>query len=363
MTRKKIIRDNQTNHHSDGASPFRTRQENKMTYLHHWYVALVLAICVLPTALRAQSSGIVDRQTTQTRSGKVTRGKFRVLENRDDPSGKQIHLDFTVLHARNRRPQPDPFFFFAGGPGQAVTTVADRFRNHWIRNDRDIVLIDQRGTAGDHDLSFQFRTEGDVLQQFLAPVMDGATVRANLERLKQIADLRMYSTPLAADDVDAFRRAMGYGKINIKGGSYGTRFCLVYLRRHGDSVRTATLAGCAPMVFKNPLYHAEGAQRALDLIFDEVQNNDRYRAVFGDLRQKFDEVVERLGNEPVTIDVVNQSSGKTEPVRLDLQAFLAAVRFQMYYTGGNRELPKLLCEAHQGNFRSFVVSAWNRTLD
>ena len=345
-----------------------------MTILRHCSLLLALIAIMTPALVQAQASrqvqpssqatasGIVNKRTTRSATGRVTTGKFRVFENRDAQSGKQIHLDFVVLHARNSRYRADPFFFFAGGPGQAVTSLADRFRTHWIRNERDIVLIDQRGTAGDHDLSFQFRSEGDVLQQFLEPVMDIDVVRENLDRLREQADLRMYSTPMAVDDVNDFRVAMGYRKINIKGGSYGTRFCLEYLRRHGDTVRSAILAGCAPIEFKNPLYHAAGAQRALDLIFAEVQGNERYRAAFGDLQAKFDEIVDRLRDQPVTVEIVNKATGNPEPVQMDLPAFLASVRFQMYYTAGNRDLPRLLLEAHQGNFRPFVVSALQQNI-
>lgn len=34
---------------------------------------------------------------------------------------------------------------------------------------------------------------------------------------------------------------------------------------------------------------------------------------------------------------------------------MSAVRFQTYYTANSRRLPMLLCEAHEGNFRPFVL--------
>jgi pimeloyl-ACP methyl ester carboxylesterase len=39
------------------------------------------------------------------------------------------------------------------------------------------------------------------------------------------------------DDLDEVRAALGYDKINIIGGSYGTRATQEYLRRHGKRVR------------------------------------------------------------------------------------------------------------------------------
>ncbi len=141
------------------------------------------------------------------------------------------------------------------------------------------------------------------------------------------------------------------------GGSYGTRACLVYLRRHGQTVRTATLAGCAPIEFRNPLYHSEGAQRALELMFEEAASTEAYQKSFGDLRGKFGEILLRLEMEPARVEFKNQSTGKTESVTMNRSDFLASVRFQMYYTGPCRELPRLLCEAHSGDFRPFVLNS------
>ena len=310
-----------------------------------------------------ETASIVDKKTKETAQGNVTSGKFRAFENRETNSGRIIHLDFVVLHATDDNPKPDPFLFFFGGPGQAAAEFSDRFTNHWIRKDRDIVLISQRGTGGDNKLAFDYQTDGTTsLQQFLEPVMDETTVKKNLARLRGRFDLRMYSTFSAMDDVNDFREAMGYEKINISGGSYGTRACLVYMLRHGETVRTATLAGCAPIEFRNPLYHAEGAQRAIDMIFDEVQSTEKYRDAFGDMRKKFAEIVERLVEEPVTVEIINQSTGKSEPVRMDRDTFVASVRFQMYYLDGSRSLPKLLAEAYEGNFRPFVLSALRQNI-
>ena len=53
--------------------------------------------------------------------------------------------------------------------------------------------------------------------------------------------------------------------------SYGTRAALVYLRQHPDRVRTVTLMGVAPTYLKMPLYHAQAAARAMDLLLQECE--------------------------------------------------------------------------------------------
>src|SRR6185503_6492791 len=94
-------------------------------------------------------------------------------------------------------------------------------------------------------------------------------VRACRERLEKTADLTQYTTSVAIDDLDEVRRALGYGKINLYGGSYGSTLSLAYMRRYGKHVRTAVLAGVAPTDLKMPLPFARGAQVAMDHLIED----------------------------------------------------------------------------------------------
>src|SRR6476646_6020394 len=81
-------------------------------------------------------------------------GVLEVAENPDQPHGRQIDLHVARVGAISRRKQPDPLFILAGGPGAAAgafyASVSPAFAR--IQRDRDIVLIDQRGTGGSNPL-------------------------------------------------------------------------------------------------------------------------------------------------------------------------------------------------------------------
>ena len=66
------------------------------------------------------------------------------------------------------------------------------------------------------------------------------------------------------DDLDDVRAYLGYDDDQLYGGSYGTRAALVYLRQHGDRVRSIVLDGVAPTDMRLPLFFPRDAQRALD---------------------------------------------------------------------------------------------------
>ena len=71
-------------------------------------------------------------------------------------------------------------------------------------------------------------------------------VRACRAELEKVADLKLYTTSIAMDDLDEVRAALGYDKINVYGGSYGSTTSLVYLRQHGDHARSVAIFGVAP---------------------------------------------------------------------------------------------------------------------
>ena len=175
--------------------------------------------------------------------GEMLCGSYEVFENRARRSGRKIGLRVAVLPAWDEDRQPDPVLFFAGGPGGSATELAPvlAFVYADLRERRDFLLIDVRGTGKSGPLDCPYQSEDDdrgreeVLETFL-PVDRLPECR---EALAERTDLRHYTTPVVVDDVDEIRAALGYERLNLKGGSYGTRPVQVYLRRHPERVRTA----------------------------------------------------------------------------------------------------------------------------
>ena len=73
-------------------------------------------------------------------------------------------------------------------------------------------------------------------------------------------------TASAAADLERVRRALGYGRIDVYGSSYGATLAQFYLRRFRGPVRTATLDGAS--LAGAPVYElaARNAERALRLL-------------------------------------------------------------------------------------------------
>ncbi len=282
-------------------------------------------------------------------------GTFDVYENRAANSGRMLTLRIVILPAEvplGDEKATDPIFVFAGGPGQDASTLFRGYLDSPLRLKRDIVFISQRGTGDGHALRCQLPANDDNLQGYLDELFNEEAIRECLVELQAKADLTHYGTPEAMDDYNEIRLALEYDKINLIGGSYGTRASLIYMRRHPESVRTAILNGVAPMQFTNPLYHASAAQGALDQIFNIVESEQRYADAYGNLRHEFETVLQRLDDEPASATVIHPTTKNKIEVKLSRRAFCGALRVMMY--NSNRDVPLLLHQAFQGDFDTFA---------
>src|SRR5690554_4120251 len=88
-------------------------------------------------------------------SEQVKCGQLAVPENYELPNGRQISINYAVLPAVSESKKNDPLLILAGGPGQAATELAAMINRMFsdIRRQRDILLIDQRGTGKSNPLS------------------------------------------------------------------------------------------------------------------------------------------------------------------------------------------------------------------
>jgi pimeloyl-ACP methyl ester carboxylesterase len=301
--------------------------------------------------------------------GRVSEGTFSVPENRAAPERRTLHLRVLVLHAAAAAPRADPVVYLAGGPGQDATTTARQWAEDWMRQDRDIVLVSQRGTGGSMRLDCRGPARGgeapepppeppqEPPQAWLDPIFDEPTFRECLAALSARADLTQYSTENAADDLNEARAALGYDTVNLYGGSYGTRAALAFMRRYPRTVRCAILEGVAPIAFTNPLYHAREAQVALDAILAECAADPGCSAAFPDLAHRFKSLMARLDHEPVRAWIDHPGTGERTEVALTRDAFAEALRVLMYYLPASRQVPRLLDRACAGEFEPFAAAA------
>jgi len=289
-------------------------------------------------------------------------GTYEVWEDRDAQAGRRIGLNIVVLPARDPRPELGAYVYLHGGPGAAATTTAPRYASSWQREHHDILLVDQRGTGESNPLGCDLSRPSDTAQAYLeAPFGRLAEFQTCRDALSESADLALYTTPIAMDDLNEVREALGYGLVNVSGGSYGSRATLVYLRRHPQTVRTAVINGVAPIAFTNPLFHSSEAQKALDRTFAECAATAECADAFPDLSRKFDELLARLEVEPARVTVTDPDTGETVEIALTRSGFAESLRVFTYYMPRARRVPLLIHRAWEGDYAPFAEAGINST--
>lgn len=269
---------------------------------------------------------------------------FEVPENRADPSSKTIRLHVAVVSALRTEAEPDPLFVLTGGPGQAASDfyltmnpVLGR-----IRRDRDIVIVDQRGTGRSNRLDCALPNDADLTQA------DPATLRAHARECVRAlpGDARFYTTSVAVQDLEEVRAALGYEKINLYGISYGTRVAQHYLRRHPARVRAVVLDGVVPPQLALGPRIALDAQRALDALFERCAGQLECARAFPDVRAQFAALRARLAEKPMEVSIADPVSARSMQVRFGIAELNAVVRLLSYSDETASTLPLLIHQAH-----------------
>ena len=265
-------------------------------------ILLILASCSpqTPNSNPERSLRLEDCALVSTTGNQVDArcGTLALPEDRSQPDGRQIELHVAVIPAVKRNPRPDALFLLAGGPGQSAIEAFPALIPLLfpVHEDRDIVLVDQRGTGKSNPLRCldpddESLTETEVL----------AKLKACPEQLD--ADLRFYTTEIAMTDLDAVRAALGYESINIYGASYGTRAALTYLRMFPERVRTLTLDAVVEPAFVMFMDAAQDGQAALEKIFARCEADEACKMAFPQLRSEFTGLLLHLQGSPAEITI------------------------------------------------------------
>ncbi|MEP7010342.1 MAG: alpha/beta hydrolase [Acidobacteriota bacterium] len=284
-------------------------------------------------------------------------GTYEVFEHRETKSGRKIGLKVVVLPATDPNPAPDPMVYFEGGPGASATADAAGLAGDPLLKRHDIVLVDVRGTGGSNPLYCPYQTDGSRQLGLLEEFLPLAGVKACRAKLEADNDLSTYTTPVLVDDVHEVVTALGYTKVNLSGGSYGSFAVQAYMGRHPEGVRTAILEGVVGYDTRLPLHFAADAQKALDGLFAECAAEATCAAAFPDLAGDLKAVLERAKAGPARATVIDPKTGKNVDRELSWATLVQTLRYMSYSSASAQEIPLGLHLAAQGDYSVLARNA------
>ncbi|WND02113.1 alpha/beta hydrolase [Temperatibacter marinus] len=328
------------------------------TYLKTIGASILASTSIFAQQMPDQSSELAKKAEDCYISGikkKATCYTFQVPLDYQEPSGVQIDLHVTILKPTGSLTKQDPFFIYAGGPGQAAGEYGNlvKLAFHKINEERPIILMDQRGTGKSSPM--RCRMEGYLPEE-------GATeefIKKCFE--EQPNDVRHFDSLSVVHDTEFVRKEFGFEALNFWGGSFGTRLSAYYALTYPDKVRSMILDGVLPpdqsLFYTAPF----SAERAINKLIEKCQAEKECNMSFPSLREDIQILLDRAkkgevlfkGPDPVTAEPIEFS--------LSRDMMVEAIRSNLYAAETTQYLPVMIKNAVDGDFNGLLAALLNGT--
>jgi pimeloyl-ACP methyl ester carboxylesterase len=301
----------------------------------------------------------------KTEGRDVECGFITVPRRHAEPGGPAIRLATVIIKSDAEKRAPEPLFIAQGGPGgSSIKSFAQLLvSSPDLRpaKNRDLVLWDQRGTFFSRpallcpevskaelesmtDTKNRSESEKDELEQ--------TAFRACGERLaREVTDLSAFNTVENANDVEAIRQALGYGRIAFYGASYGTELGQYLMRQHPANLNAVVLDAVVPTQFNLVTQVSSVKQRIAQKYFQGCERDAACREAYPDLAKRFLTLLDRLDRQPVKLPMRDpKNPQKTLTVKLTGEALADALYQALYIRDVRSLIPYILDRADHGDF-------------
>ncbi|WP_163935436.1 alpha/beta hydrolase [Paraferrimonas sp. SM1919] len=303
-------------------------------------------------SLSAHSSNMEDCYLNGL-SDKIQCGSLALPKDYQDPSLGTLDIHFSVIPATKKVPGNAPLVAISGGPGQSAIESGAMFERTFnrVRQQHDILLIDQRGTGKSSPLQCQQPDFAETLAQDDTKLDIHAEMQACFEQLPEHP--KYFSSYAATQDLEAIRKHLGYDKLHLYGISYGTRMAQMYSQYYPQNVVTQTLDGVVPPQI-NVMDVNLAVDRALDKLIEDCQGISGCQSQFGDIKSRLHTLVAKLKQQPIHTRVAHPSTGQIVPMLLTPSKFLGSLRMALYSPQSKQLIPYLISQTEQGNYQPLL---------
>jgi pimeloyl-ACP methyl ester carboxylesterase len=289
------------------------------------------------------------------------RGMMFVPVNRSRAGSDVIAVEVYRFRASAQAsPGASPIFFLHGGPSfvglERALEEEGTFEERWLpmTDVADVVVVGQRGIGSSKPTTTIETTRPPAPAD--SPYEDERVVAEYQELLAEGRafwdesglDLSGYTILEAAEDVNDVRQALGYDKIVIWGGSFGSHWGMSLMRLHPEIVERAVLRG---MEGPDHTYdHPGHAWNVFGRVAEEAEADPELRARIpeGGLIAAIEAVVERATLQPFTVEVTDPEDGTRHQVLFDGESIK---RVSRGYSGGLTGWPANVIAMAGGDFR------------
>ncbi|GAA6151826.1 alpha/beta hydrolase [Pseudoteredinibacter isoporae] len=299
-------------------------------------LVLTSAISRAGTETTAEQTGVLTPCYLPNLSDQISCGSVSVAETEDGEQTIDVH--FAVLPALREKHAEEAVLVIAGGPGQSAMDLAGHFNRilSKVRRERDILLIDQRGTGRSNKLHCD---QMDSIEQ-LSFDDQSLDIEKETRNCKDElgADLNGYNSRRALDDFDLIRKKLGYKKLHVFGTSYGTRMVQLYMRHYPEVVASGIMDGLVPLQ-QNVLAVGESVDHSMALLLDQCETQSACHQRYPNLRQDFQNLLGNIGGQTLLQGVKHPVSAEGAALRLTRGKLNGVLRLALYSQQARTLLP------------------------
>ncbi|MDX2076560.1 MAG: alpha/beta hydrolase [bacterium] len=296
---------------------------------------------------------VVDGE--QIRCGLVTVPLFH-----DNPEAGTIKVGVAIIPSLSPNPAADPLVMVQGGPGGSGFTFFPQLilGAQYFIGDRDVIILEQRGTKfSQPDLVCEegFELAREYLDDNLAPeeayaLSEAATIACFERLVSEGIDVAAFNSIENAADIPAVVTALGYSEFNFYGVSYGTMLGQHLLNLNPDGLRSVILDANVPLSQNFIPITGVSATRVFKLLFESCASNEACNATYPDLESKYFEVIARLQETPVIVNVTDPTDDSIRPALFNGEGVVSATFSAMYVPSLVQTMPRYITQMYEGNF-------------
>ena len=269
------------------------------------FAAVLLCSAVFVTGAQGSRAGA---ECSASPPGYITScGYVTLPQDYEQPKAGNVEIFYALAQSRSAASKPDPLVYLVGGPGSSGSQLLTVSFGKYLRafaSDRDIIVIDQRGTGMSkpplycHEALFRLpeilQSHHAAYAELLLEILTDCHSRLS----KDSVQFATFHSENIVRDVVNVLLALGYEEWNLVGVSYGSRLALTMMRDYPQYLRSVILDSVYPPQADIYLDAYFSGERALGVLFAACAASHSCSGRYPKLGDQFYRLYERLNQEP-----------------------------------------------------------------
>ncbi len=286
-------------------------------------------------------------------------GNLHVPENWDtihqQNENKTIKIAVSILQNLSDTKNAEAVVFIQGGPGAGSIETIGPWRDHPLRKEKDIILVDMRGTGFSSP-----RLCPDLGQEFLKILAKNQSEEEDENQkiqavMKCQSDLRnkgvaieTYHSVSMAKDLNALKEQLGYAKWSVYAASYGTYVAQVYANQYPEDIQSLVLDSSIDDITRYYTQNTSNYINSLKKIFSICKNDKACNENYPNLEDVYYKTIADLKNNPITV-AVNAGVLEGETFTYSKEDFKIALQQALYQKKMIEVIPLLIYQFQERN--------------